>query len=290
MIQQPYYLAPLHISRWMRSCFSFCQILRSPPGMLPYSTSVFQVLPLEHSRIGEYAAAAKARTRLLLAEFCFRVACQPPPTTCSEPNTRHHIPNHTFFCPICREVLGALGQPKPSGIFRTNWPTNEQMKSTGVVQLGVSIETEVLRASRHEVMPCIFWHTALSQASRLTSTRVFLVVADETPKTEALKSIQSVAPMYLFACHSQQEEDPFHGQDSFHFCLDRASTANCCSTTYLFPQDVVENLQLGAGGVQDRKQFALKIANDLFQFMSSFSQATQAGPEVMVVPTNVLDR
>lgn len=26
------------------------------------------------------------------------------------------------------------------------------------------------------------------------------------------------------------------------------------------------------------------------QFMSSFSQNTQAGPEVMVVPTNVLDR
>ncbi len=62
------------------------------------------------------------------------------------------------------------------------------------------------------------------------------------------------------------------------------------ATTSCFPQDVVANLQLGAGGVQDRKQFALKIANDLFRFMSSFSQATQAGPEVMVVPTNVLDR
>lgn len=55
-------------------------------------------------------------------------------------------------------------------------------------------------------------------------------------------------------------------------------------------QDVVSNLRLGAGGVQDRKQFALKIAKDLFQFMSSFSSSTQAGPEVMVVPTNVLDR
>eukprot|EP00752_Nemacystus_decipiens_P017953 g16092.t1 len=94
------------------------------------------------------------------------------------------------------EVLGALGHGKPSGVFRTSWGTNEQMKSTEVVQLGVSVETE----------------------------------------------------------------------------------------------DVITNLNLGAGGVQDRKQFALKIAKDLFQFMSSFSQATQAGAEVMVVPTNVLDR
>ncbi|CAN0135036.1 unnamed protein product [Pylaiella littoralis] len=94
------------------------------------------------------------------------------------------------------EVLGAVGFNKPSGIFRTNWPTNEQMQSCTVVQLGVSIESE----------------------------------------------------------------------------------------------DVVTNLQLGDGGVQDRKQFALKIAKDLFQFMSSFSHSTQAGPEMMVVPTNVLDR
>ncbi|CAM9091257.1 unnamed protein product [Ascophyllum nodosum] len=55
-------------------------------------------------------------------------------------------------------------------------------------------------------------------------------------------------------------------------------------------EDVVTNLRLGAGGVQDRKEFAKKIAKDLFQFMSSFSQNTHAGPEVMVVPTNVLDR
>lgn len=30
-------------------------------------------------------------------------------------------------------------------------------------------------------------------------------------------------------------------------------------------KDVVMNLRLGGGGVQDRKQFALKIAKDLFQ-------------------------
>lgn len=33
-------------------------------------------------------------------------------------------------------------------------------------------------------------------------------------------------------------------------------------------QDVVNNLQLGDGGVQDRKQFALKIAKDLFQVIN----------------------
>ncbi|CAM9796497.1 unnamed protein product [Ectocarpus sp. 6 AP-2014] len=94
------------------------------------------------------------------------------------------------------EVLGALAANKPSGVFRTGWPTNEQMQSCGVVQLGISIESV----------------------------------------------------------------------------------------------DTVTNLGLCAGGVQDRKNFALKIAKDLFQFMSSFSQSTQAGPELMVVPTNVLDR
>lgn len=37
------------------------------------------------------------------------------------------------------------------------------------------------------------------------------------------------------------------------------------STDAVAIKDVVANLRLGAGGVQDRKQFALKIAKDLFQ-------------------------
>ncbi|CAM9552077.1 unnamed protein product [Hapterophycus canaliculatus] len=106
------------------------------------------------------------------------------------------VPNSTTGAFEHWELLGALAAGKPSGVFRTGWPTKEQMQSCGVVQLGVSIESE----------------------------------------------------------------------------------------------DTVTNLQLAAGGVQDRKDFALKIAKDLFQFMSSFSQSTQAGPELMVVPTNVLDR
>lgn len=42
-----------------------------------------------------------------------------------------------------REVLGAVAATKPSGVFRTGWPTNDQMRSCGVAQLGVSIESEV---------------------------------------------------------------------------------------------------------------------------------------------------
>lgn len=47
-----------------------------------------------------------------------------------------------------REVLGAVAAAKPSGVFRTGWPTNDQMRSCGVAQLGVSIESEV----RHQVV------------------------------------------------------------------------------------------------------------------------------------------
>ncbi|CAM9631246.1 unnamed protein product [Discosporangium mesarthrocarpum] len=94
-----------------------------------------------------------------------------------------------------RELLGALTPSKPSGVFRTSWPTHEGMEGCPVVQLGVSIESE----------------------------------------------------------------------------------------------DVVKNLDLETRGVEDRKQFALKIAKDLFEYMSSFSQSSN-GPEVMVVPTNVFDR
>jgi hypothetical protein len=42
-------------------------------------------------------------------------------------------------------------------------------------------------------------------------------------------------------------------------------------------------------GVDDRHAFAHKIAIDLFQYMTSFSQPTQVG-EMMLVPTNILDR
>uniref|UniRef100_A0A7S2V1Q5 Hikeshi-like domain-containing protein n=1 Tax=Fibrocapsa japonica TaxID=94617 RepID=A0A7S2V1Q5_9STRA len=54
--------------------------------------------------------------------------------------------------------------------------------------------------------------------------------------------------------------------------------------------DVMKNLNLDETGVEDRKQFAHKIALDLFQFMASFSQSSSQGGELMVIPTNILDR
>ena len=53
--------------------------------------------------------------------------------------------------------------------------------------------------------------------------------------------------------------------------------------------ETIQNLELMHSGVEDRREFAHKIALDLFQYMTSFSQGTQVG-EMMVVPTNILDR
>lgn len=58
-----------------------------------------------------------------------------------------HLIEASDDVPSFREVLGALGHGKPSGVFRTNWAINEQMKLTEVVQLGVSVETEVSMTS-----------------------------------------------------------------------------------------------------------------------------------------------
>ena len=55
----------------------------------------------------------------------------------------------------------------------------------------------------------------------------------------------------------------------------------------LEPLQTIENLEIASSGVEDRFAFAHKIALDLFNFMVSFSTATQAG--MMVVPTNVFD-
>jgi hypothetical protein len=38
------------------------------------------------------------------------------------------------------ELLGAISPEKPSGIFRTGWPTNEEVVKYPVVYLGVSLE------------------------------------------------------------------------------------------------------------------------------------------------------
>lgn len=37
-------------------------------------------------------------------------------------------------------LLGSVDPSKPSGIFRTGWATNEEVKGCPVVQLGVSLE------------------------------------------------------------------------------------------------------------------------------------------------------
>jgi len=62
------------------------------------------------------------------------------------------------------------------------------------------------------------------------------------------------------------------------------------------PLETARNLGLGASGeaVEDRKAFAAAIARDLWNFLTSFSQAVpgsvQASGGMMLVPTTVLDR
>mmetsp|Transcript_27903 Transcript_27903/g.28188 ORF Transcript_27903/g.28188 Transcript_27903/m.28188 type:complete len:183 (-) Transcript_27903:132-680(-) len=52
--------------------------------------------------------------------------------------------------------------------------------------------------------------------------------------------------------------------------------------------EVINNLELLLSGVEDRRQFAHKIALDLFQYMTSFSHPSQNG--MMIIPTNLLDK
>ncbi|UIZ22625.1 hypothetical protein KXD40_005341 [Peronospora effusa] len=52
--------------------------------------------------------------------------------------------------------------------------------------------------------------------------------------------------------------------------------------------DNVKNLGIEASGLEERKAFALKIAQDLFNYLSSFS--TSNSQSYMTIPTNLLDR
>lgn len=94
------------------------------------------------------------------------------------------------------EVIGSIDPSKPSGIFRTGWAGNEDMKTAQCVQLGVSLE----------------------------------------------------------------------------------------------PLETIKNLELVSSGVEDRFTFARKIAQDLFQFMTSFSAGDASSQGAMVVPMNIFDR
>ncbi len=38
------------------------------------------------------------------------------------------------------ELIGSIDPSKPSGIFRTGWATNDEMRNTPMLQLGVSLE------------------------------------------------------------------------------------------------------------------------------------------------------
>ena len=55
----------------------------------------------------------------------------------------------------------------------------------------------------------------------------------------------------------------------------------------LEPLETIHNLELTLSGVEDRFEFAHKIALDLFRYMTSFSQTSQPG--MMLVPNNVFD-
>jgi len=92
------------------------------------------------------------------------------------------------------QILGAISPEKPSGTFRTGWPSNEIVCNAPFIYLGVSLET----------------------------------------------------------------------------------------------LDVILNLQIENSGFEDRFNFAHKIALDLFEYMTSFSQTSTPG--TMMVPTNIFDR
>jgi hypothetical protein len=52
--------------------------------------------------------------------------------------------------------------------------------------------------------------------------------------------------------------------------------------------DNVKNLGIEASGLEERKAFALKIAQDLFNYLSSFS--TSNNQSYLTIPTNLLDK
>ena len=54
------------------------------------------------------------------------------------------------------------------------------------------------------------------------------------------------------------------------------------------PLDTLNNLEIASKGVEDRSAFAIQIAKDLFNFMASFSHATQPG--WMNVPNTIFDQ
>ena len=53
--------------------------------------------------------------------------------------------------------------------------------------------------------------------------------------------------------------------------------------------DTIKNLDIDKSGVEERYTFAHKIALDLFQYMTSFSDGN-SNTNMMVVPTNIFDK
>jgi hypothetical protein len=94
------------------------------------------------------------------------------------------------------ELLGAIHDTKPSGVFRTGWTTRPELVSCPAVQLGVRVQ----------------------------------------------------------------------------------------------PLSTLQNLDLVHSGVEDRFAFAHKIAQDLWQYMASFSSSTGGATSQLVVPSNVFDK
>ncbi|KAJ8598613.1 hypothetical protein CTAYLR_001724 [Chrysophaeum taylorii] len=56
--------------------------------------------------------------------------------------------------------------------------------------------------------------------------------------------------------------------------------------------EAVQNLDIGGSGVEERRAFARKIAQDLFTFLTSFATTKEKiyTSEMLVVPANVIDR
>ena len=58
----------------------------------------------------------------------------------------------------------------------------------------------------------------------------------------------------------------------------------------LEPLHTLQNLEIATSGVEDRREFAKKIALNLFNYMQSFDDCSRGNNGMMMVPTNVFER
>ena len=178
-----------------------------------------------------------------------------------------------------------MSQQPPFGIIvpgqpvRTDWQQISETKFAMQILNAISISDIVFFLTDVSLMPAdygavLYWQVESSNNNNF----------------ELLGAVASSRPSGVFRTGWGQHEDIIRAASSIGGMGNGKNGGIVTLGVALEPIRELSNLEIAKKGVEDRGEFAKKIALNLFNYMQSFDEGSSSNRGVLTVPANIFER